>query len=97
MIKDAGGFVFFVVLLIGFVKCALLEVQVGPVELVGFESGFVDQGPEFRRLAVDELGAELDNFRAFAVGEDAAADTGAGFEERDRVACFGELSGCAEA
>ena len=54
-------------------------------------------GPEFGWAAVDELGAELDDLVGFADGVDAAADSGAGFEEGDGPACFGEGAGGGEA
>ena len=45
---------------------------------------------------MDELGAQLNDFIAFADGVDAAAYSAGGLEEGDTAACFGESTGCGE-
>ena len=62
-----------------------------PLALDGGGGCFVDEGPEFGRAAVDELGAELDEAAAFdLLRQDSAADAGFGFEDADAEAAFGE-------
>jgi hypothetical protein len=61
-------------------------------ELESGKAPGLDVPPELRRLAVNELGAELDGNRAQRVvnGVNAAAEAMAGFEDRDVEAAPGE-------
>jgi hypothetical protein len=76
---------------------AVFEAKAGTFEFVGFEGGLFDERPEFGRLAVDEFGAELDDFVALADGVNATAYAGTGFEEGNGAAGFGEGAGGGEA
>jgi hypothetical protein len=79
-----------------FAKSVVFEAELCSAAFVGYEVGFVDEGPELGWTAMEELGAQLDGLTGYVLGEDAAADSVAGLEDGDYEARVSEGAGGGE-
>jgi hypothetical protein len=79
-------------LLVAFLELAVAMAVTCAIELVCFEASFVDEVPELRWVAVDELGSEFEDLALFAEGADTAAYAIARLEHEHLPACLGKAA-----
>ena len=84
-------------LLVALLQLAVSVAVADAVEAVCLESGFADQVPELRWVAVDELSSDFEDLVLIAQSAYTAADAIAGLENEDLATCLGEAAGCGEA
>ena len=86
-----------VALFITLFELAVFVAEVRAVEAIGFKTRFVDEIPEFGRVAVDEFGSEFEDVATFTESADPSADTVAGFKNKDLAAGRSQSPGSGEA
>lgn len=69
-------------LLVALLEPCIFVAVADALDFVGLETGFVDQVPKLRGVAVDELGAEFEDLAVCPISTDATAHAAASFENK---------------